>query len=175
MKAFTWFEMALKYEKNPKTVARLKEKMVEYMDRAEMLKKMLNEAPKKAAAAAAAASTGGKDGSDDDGADVEKGKLRGGLESAVLMEKPNVKWDDVAGLETAKEALKEAVIMPIKFPHLFKGHIKPWKGIFPHFFPHFLLMSPLPKCSWCFEIRYFALRASRNRKVISGQSCSDGG
>jgi vacuolar protein-sorting-associated protein 4 len=43
------------------------------------------------------------------------------------MEKPNVKWDDVAGLETAKEALKEAVILPIKFPHLFKGNIKPWK------------------------------------------------
>lgn len=39
------------------------------------------------------------------------------------MEKPNVKWDDVAGLEGAKEALKEAVILPIKFPHLFTGII----------------------------------------------------
>ena len=37
------------------------------------------------------------------------------------MEKPNVKWDDVAGLELAKESLKEAVILPIKFPHLFTG------------------------------------------------------
>ncbi len=37
------------------------------------------------------------------------------------MEKPNVKWDDVAGLEGAKESLKEAVILPIKFPHLFTG------------------------------------------------------
>lgn len=37
------------------------------------------------------------------------------------MEKPNVKWNDVAGLEGAKEALKEAVILPIKFPHLFTG------------------------------------------------------
>lgn len=37
------------------------------------------------------------------------------------MEKPNVKWSDVAGLEGAKEALKEAVILPIKFPHLFTG------------------------------------------------------
>lgn len=40
---------------------------------------------------------------------------------AIVMEKPNVKWDDVAGLEGAKEALKEAVILPIKFPHLFTG------------------------------------------------------
>lgn len=37
------------------------------------------------------------------------------------MEKPNVRWSDVAGLEGAKEALKEAVILPIKFPHLFTG------------------------------------------------------
>lgn len=37
------------------------------------------------------------------------------------MEKPNVSWDDIAGLEGAKEALKEAVILPIKFPQLFTG------------------------------------------------------
>lgn len=37
------------------------------------------------------------------------------------MEKPNVKWSDIAGLDSAKEALKEAVILPIKFPHLFTG------------------------------------------------------
>ena len=37
------------------------------------------------------------------------------------METPNVKWTDVAGLHDAKESLKEAVILPIKFPHLFTG------------------------------------------------------
>lgn len=40
---------------------------------------------------------------------------------AIVMERPNIKWSDVAGLEGAKEALKEAVILPIKFPHLFTG------------------------------------------------------
>lgn len=34
-----------------------------------------------------------------------------------------MKWSDVAGLEGAKEALKEAVILPIKFPHLFTGEM----------------------------------------------------
>lgn len=38
-----------------------------------------------------------------------------------MVERPNVSWEDVAGLEGAKEALKEAVILPIKFPHLFTG------------------------------------------------------
>ena len=48
---------------------------------------------------------------------------------AIVMEKPNVKWEDVAGLDAAKESLKEAVILPIKFPHLFTGTptIKPLK------------------------------------------------
>ena len=45
------------------------------------------------------------------------------------MEKPNIQWNDVAGLENAKDSLKEAVILPIKFPHLFTGKRKPWKGI----------------------------------------------
>lgn len=51
------------------------------------------------------------------------------LIGAILTEKPNVSWNDVAGLELAKEALKEAVILPIKFPHLFTGQRKPWRGI----------------------------------------------
>lgn len=69
-----------------------------------------------------------KDGEEDD-TDPEVKKLRAGLSGAILTEKPNVKWDDVAGLEGAKAALKEAVILPIKFPHLFTGKRTPWRGI----------------------------------------------
>lgn len=72
--------------------------------------------------------TRGGDGDDDD-ADPEVKKLRAGLASAILVERPDVKWDDVAGLEAAKASLKEAVILPIKFPHLFTGKRTPWRGI----------------------------------------------
>ena len=75
------------------------------------------------------ASAGNKDGGDDEGQDPDAKKLRGALQGAILTDKPNIKWEDVAGLEGAKEALKEAVILPIKFPHLFVGKRQPWKGI----------------------------------------------
>ena len=51
------------------------------------------------------------------------------ISGAILQEKPNVKWSDVAGLEPAKAALQEAVVLPLKFPHLFTGERKPWRGI----------------------------------------------
>ncbi|TRZ00168.1 hypothetical protein DNTS_020921, partial [Danionella cerebrum] len=67
--------------------------------------------------------------SDSEGENPEKKKLQEHLMGAIVMEKPNVRWNDVAGLEGAKEALKEAVILPIKFPHLFTGKRTPWRGI----------------------------------------------
>jgi vacuolar protein-sorting-associated protein 4 len=42
---------------------------------------------------------------------------------------PCLQWEDVAGLEGAKDALKEAVILPVKFPQFFTGKRKPWSGI----------------------------------------------
>jgi SpoVK/Ycf46/Vps4 family AAA+-type ATPase len=50
----------------------------------------------------------------DEDVDADTAKLRGALSGAILSETPNVKWEDVAGLEGAKETLKEAVILPIK-------------------------------------------------------------
>jgi vacuolar protein-sorting-associated protein 4 len=66
---------------------------------------------------------------DNDEIDPDAKKLRGALAGAILTDKPNIKWEDVAGLDQAKESLKEAVILPIKFPHLFQGKRQPWKGI----------------------------------------------
>jgi vacuolar protein-sorting-associated protein 4 len=59
----------------------------------------------------------------------EKKEMKNALEGVVVREKPNVTWDDVAGLAKAKAALKEAIIMPMRFPEMFTGNRKPWKGI----------------------------------------------
>lgn len=110
--------------------------MDEYLERAEKLKNHIQQADEKrqrqAVSSNGKASGGGggkgKNGEEDDN-DADTKKLRAGLASAILSETPNVKWEDVAGLEGAKEALKEAVILPIKFPHLFVGKRTPWRGI----------------------------------------------
>ena len=46
-----------------------------------------------------------------------------------MEESLGVKWSDVAGLESAKAVLKEAVVLPLRFPQLFVGKRRPWKAI----------------------------------------------
>ncbi len=51
----------------------------------------------------------------------------------VFVEVPDVKWEDVGGLEEIKEALKETVEWPLKYAELFKrADTKPPKGIILH-------------------------------------------
>ncbi|GAB7351360.1 hypothetical protein MBLNU459_g2043t1 [Dothideomycetes sp. NU459] len=135
--ALELFMLALKWEKNAKSKEMIRAKAAEYMDRAEKLKNHLAEQdgsnrkkPSAVGSNGKVSNGGGKGKGEDDGEeDPDSKKLRGALAGAILTDKPNIKWEDVAGLEQAKEALKEAVILPIKFPHLFTGKRQPWKGI----------------------------------------------
>lgn len=135
--ALEYFKTHLKYEKNPRSKEAITAKFKEYLERAEYLKGVVNgaqENPPAAANGVAAAQrkkgpgggNGGGGGGEDD---KEKDRMKAQLGGAIVSEKPNVKWDDVAGLEGAKEALKEAVILPVKFPQFFTGKRKPWSGI----------------------------------------------
>ena len=102
----------MKFHPNPNSLSALHPRLQEYVVRAEELRELVKK-PKAAVAS----------GSDD------KKQLNAALESAILKEKPNVQWDDVAGLLNAKQTLKESVILPVRFPQMFTGNIKPWKGI----------------------------------------------
>ncbi|KAF5338226.1 hypothetical protein D9758_012867 [Tetrapyrgos nigripes] len=124
-----YFMLALKYEKNDKSKLLIRTKINEYMSRAETLKKHLDDQINKKSDKSPIGVSGSGATKKDDGTDPDKEKLRNDLAGAIITEKPNVKWDDVAGLEGAKAALKEAVILPIKFPHLFTGKRTPWRGI----------------------------------------------
>jgi len=125
------FTMGLKYEKNESRKRLILERVEGYMKRAEELRDYLNKqselGPKGGDGGTGMKKKGDGDDADDD--QKEKSKLRGALAGAILTEKPNVRWDDVAGLEGAKESLKETVILPTRFPQLFTGKRRPFKGI----------------------------------------------
>ena len=121
--AFTYYSKAAeklnyirKYDENQYNKEVYTKKAIEYINRAKEIK-AANEKKK------IASEKGGG------GEDEESKKLEEQLSGCLVSEKPNVKWSDVAGLEKAKEALKEAVVLPIKFPQLFQGKRQPWKGI----------------------------------------------
>ncbi|KAL3323804.1 hypothetical protein AABB24_038126 [Solanum stoloniferum] len=141
MNALEYFKTHLKYEKNPKIKEAITQKFVEYLRRAEEIRSVLDEGgggPTSNGDAAVASRAKSKPknggGGGGEGDDSENVKLRSGLNSAIVREKPNVKWNDVAGLESAKQALQEAVILPVKFPQFFTGKRRPWRA--------FLLYGP---------------------------------
>ena len=106
--------------------------MAQYMSRAEYIKKTVLDKPAPeqtggSGGSGAAAQKKKGEGQKDD--DDESDKLAGALSSAIVTETANVKWDDVSGLEAAKEGLKEAVVLPIRFPQLFDEVRQPWRGI----------------------------------------------
>lgn len=125
--AAQYFELVVKYNKNPSMVNNLKNSAIQYCIRAEDLKQLVKS--KDQAAGDGNQFTKSKSGKGGQSRDDEADALKASLGGAILEEKPNVKWDDVAGLEGAKDALKEAVILPVKFPQFFTGKRKPWSGI----------------------------------------------
>jgi len=51
----------------------------------------------------------------------------------VLIETPNVTWNDVGGLEEVKQSLRQAIEWPLKYPDIFdEAGAKPPKGILLH-------------------------------------------
>lgn len=75
----------------------------------------------------------GKGDSDSDSEDprvkgIDK-KLVSFIEGEILSSNPNVKWNDISGLEHAKTAIKEIIIWPLLRPDIFKGIRKPPKGL----------------------------------------------
>ena len=106
------FTMGLKYEKNEARKKLVIDRVEGYMKRAEELRDYVNkhqELENKGGGGAASKKKGDGDDGDDDAKD--KAKLRGALSGAIVTEKPDIKWEDVAGLEGAKESLKEVRLL----------------------------------------------------------------
>ncbi|MFW9946958.1 MAG: CDC48 family AAA ATPase [Candidatus Odinarchaeota archaeon] len=78
----------------------------------------------------------------------------------VMVEIPNVNWDDVGGLEDVKQELKEAVEWPLKYPKLFeRAGIRPLNGI--------LIFGP-PGCGKTLLAKAIATESKSNFISIKG-------
>lgn len=78
----------------------------------------------------------------------------------VMVEIPNVKWDDIGGLDDVKQELKEAVEWPLKYPKLFeRAGIRPLNGI--------LIFGP-PGCGKTLLAKAIATESKSNFISIKG-------
>ncbi|MFX0037468.1 MAG: AAA family ATPase, partial [Candidatus Hermodarchaeota archaeon] len=78
----------------------------------------------------------------------------------VMVEIPNVSWEDIGGLEDIKQELREAVEWPLKYPKLFeKAGIRPLNGI--------LLFGP-PGCGKTLLAKAIATESQSNFIAIKG-------
>uniref|UniRef100_H3CGI6 Katanin p60 ATPase-containing subunit A-like 2 n=1 Tax=Tetraodon nigroviridis TaxID=99883 RepID=H3CGI6_TETNG len=63
------------------------------------------------------------------GMSSEMSELAAIISRDIHTDNPSVRWDDIIGLEDAKQLVKEAVVYPIKYPQLFTGLVSPWKAL----------------------------------------------
>src|SRR6056297_3932228 len=123
----------IRFCKNPKLKSLAKTKATQYISRAGKLSDLSNKKKKLPA-------QGGKKSKDhssssdsetegDNEMSEEEKELRDQISGTIISEKPSLTWEDVAGMEEPKQALREAVVLPLLHPELFSGARKPWHGI----------------------------------------------
>ena len=60
---------------------------------------------------------------------VELRDLARTISRDIYTSNPDVRFRDVSGLDEAKRLLREAVVMPVRFPQFFRGLLRPWRGV----------------------------------------------
>ncbi|MCP4763691.1 MAG: AAA family ATPase, partial [archaeon] len=131
----------MKYNKNPNLKQLCNDKIGEYIKRAKQLQSKKQKVKIGSTGASKKEVRSSKTDSptsaeDDDSGDEDEEELSeedqdliNSIKGTIMMEKPNISWEDIAGLPVPKQALREAVVLPVKHPELFKGARKPWTGI----------------------------------------------
>jgi len=115
-----WLNLARKYAATPGAAKHIADAMLPRLQRAEELKDSMYGA------------NGAGDGNRISRATAtchEDSDLKNSLGGAVLSERPSTRLSDVAGLDDVKQALREAVLVPMQAPQLLTGRIVPWSGI----------------------------------------------
>ncbi|MFW9972400.1 MAG: AAA family ATPase [Candidatus Odinarchaeota archaeon] len=118
----------MKYNKNPQMRRLCQNNIEEYVERAKILKSHLGGIKPRIAKPSEAKDIS-KGDSESGAVSSEEQELIDTISGTIVTESPNVNWEDIAGLDNVKQALREAIVLPIAKPHLFTGARKPWSGI----------------------------------------------
>ncbi len=114
----------LRFNKNPIMRQNIEPRVEEYLTHAKVLKARLG-GPTRRSVSVKSSDEG--DGTQE--VSDEEQELLNMISGTIVTESPNVRWIEIAGLENCKQALREAIVLPMVKPELFKGARKPWSGI----------------------------------------------
>ena len=124
-----------KYNKNPSLQKICQEKIHEYVSRAKTLKRSLKPyqkgvvSRKKKVSKRGAKPEAAGEIEEEEILTKEQQELRETISGTIVTELPDIRWEDIAGLEECKQSLREAIVLPIMRPELFTGARRPWSGI----------------------------------------------
>ncbi|MFW9989810.1 MAG: AAA family ATPase [Candidatus Odinarchaeota archaeon] len=119
----------MKYNKNPQMRMLCQKNIEEYMERAKVLKSQLGGARPRGSKPSISSDESSNADKSEIGVSSEEQELIEMISGTIVTESPNVKWNDIAGLENVKQAVREAIVLPIAKPELFTGARRPWSGI----------------------------------------------
>ena len=119
----------MRYNKNPQMRMLCQKNIEEYVDRAKILKSQLGGRRSARPSRRPGVSGDGDESKAEAGVSSEEQELIDMISGTIVTESPNVKWNDIAGLENVKQAVREAIVLPIAKPELFTGARRPWSGI----------------------------------------------
>jgi len=121
----------VQFNKNPIMIRKCHDQIEQYINRANVLKAHLS-GPRARKGRPSMGTSDAKDSAvkgEEGQYSAEEQEIIDSISGTILTESPNVRWNDIAGLKSSKQALREAIVLPIMKPKLFTGARKPWSGI----------------------------------------------
>jgi vacuolar protein-sorting-associated protein 4 len=100
-----------------------------YISRAEEIKTALTQKACSVHRADAAAASSAQTSSSSSHHTKNDQALRDQITDTMLVKRPSVSMDSVAGLHVVKEVLRQAVVYPLSMQQLFANRVEPWSGI----------------------------------------------
>ncbi|MFX1237872.1 MAG: AAA family ATPase [Promethearchaeota archaeon] len=123
----------MKYSKNEEMIKLCRKNSKDYIDRAKILKSQISGTkPRTGYHGTPSDSSSPKDDkvrSEGGQLSQEEQEMMDMISGTIVTESPDIRWNDIAGLENCKQALREAIVLPMLKPELFTGKRKPWSGI----------------------------------------------